>query len=621
MLKMRVAIMLLLWMPGMAALQAQNLCADLSGRLDSLSSQVRTGSDVARREDIAVARQLQADIAKAACLKLLHQSDALLGRVYQQLGLMSAAEAAYEMAVQDARRLGDSLVVAYHLGTLGDLYTLEEQYERALLQHYEALRLEEAHGKNMSDIATARQRIARVLIQTGRLEEAADYLDKALEAKRAAGDTTRLGVINVLFADIYRRQGRYQEAVDNYLKDIPKRKSGNNYEGLIINYQGLAQTYVAWGQFEPAESYYLLALEAAQKINRKRRSGALWLELGELYATHHKDSLARNCFLEALATSDEVDSPTFQSRAGYQLAILYAAEGRHEEAFRYLMQHLTLKDSLAARSAALRVEDLRAKTELMEKDKAIAVLDRENKKGRTWVRFLLVGLLVLGAFTTVLVGLYRSRNRAWLELKAEQDHIRRLLAEKEAMLQLVSRYESLRNQINPHFLFNSLNSLASLIEVDKDSAVHFTHRFARMYRSILELGDQSLIPLAQELELVKSYMYLQTMRFGDNLQLQLDIAQPETYCVPPFALQLLVENAIKHNIISDARPLAIRIYAPQDGLLRVENPFQPRQNESASTGIGLKNLNERYLLLCGRPIRHGQENGLFFVEIPLILES
>ena len=83
--------------------------------------------------------------------------------------------------------------------------------------------------------------------------------------------------------DIARATGHTLEAVDNYLKDIPKRKSGNHYEGLLINYQGLAQTYVAWGQFEPAESYYLLALEAAQKINRKRRSGALWLELGELF--------------------------------------------------------------------------------------------------------------------------------------------------------------------------------------------------------------------------------------------------------------------------------------------------------------------------------------------------
>ena len=127
---------------------------------------------------------------------------------------------------------------------------------------------------------------------------------------------------------------------------------------------------------------------------------------------------------------------------------------------------------------------------------------------------------------------------------------------------------------------------------------------------------------AEELAFLKSYIFLLKERFGDNLEVDIrNLEEKKETGIVPLTLPMLFENAIKHNIISDARPLAIRIYAPQDGLLRVENPFQPRQNESASTGIGLKNLNERSLLLCGRPIRHGQENGLFFVEIPLILES
>ncbi len=184
---------------------------------------------------------------------------------------------------------------------------------------------------------------------------------------------------------------------------------------------------------------------------------------------------------------------------------------------------------------------------------------------------------------------------------------------------IASQYEVLKNQINPHFLFNCLNTLASLIVSDQQGAVRFTTRFAKMYRNLLEYGDQQLISLEKELELIDTYLFLQKIRFGNHLTIQKDI--PDTrYALPPFSLQLLVENAIKHNVISEESPLEITIKSGVDAL-EVSNKINLRPAAEPSTGIGLSNLNQRYQLLLSRGIVCNVEDGLFKIIIPLIPDA
>lgn len=184
---------------------------------------------------------------------------------------------------------------------------------------------------------------------------------------------------------------------------------------------------------------------------------------------------------------------------------------------------------------------------------------------------------------------------------------------------IASQYEVLKNQINPHFLFNCLNTLASLIVSDQQGAVRFTTRFAKMYRNLLEYGGQQLISLEKELELIDTYLFLQKIRFGNHLTIQKNI--PDTrYALPPFSLQLLVENAIKHNVISEDNPLEITIKSGVD-TLEVSNKINLRPAAETSTGIGLNNLNQRYQLLLSRGIVCSAEDGLFTVIIPLIPDA
>ncbi len=186
---------------------------------------------------------------------------------------------------------------------------------------------------------------------------------------------------------------------------------------------------------------------------------------------------------------------------------------------------------------------------------------------------------------------------------------------------VMAQFEILKNQIQPHFLFNSMNILRSLISTDTEKAQAFATQFSKLYRSVLGLKDQLLIGLEEELDFINCYIFMQKMRFADSLVVDLAIpADRMGYTLPPFALQILVENAIKHNIVSEEQPLTISVSVEGD-FLKIENPLQARGHVEDSTGTGLANLKARYALLGNLPIQIKENNNTFIVRIPLIPES
>ncbi|GHB61664.1 sensor histidine kinase [Persicitalea jodogahamensis] len=188
--------------------------------------------------------------------------------------------------------------------------------------------------------------------------------------------------------------------------------------------------------------------------------------------------------------------------------------------------------------------------------------------------------------------------------------------EKEAVR---SQFDALKNQVNPHFLFNSLSILSSLVEVDSGLAVQFINRLSKAYRYILEQRDNEQVPLRTELDFAAAYTFLLTIRFEDKLFVSIEVpeAARDRYGIAPLTLQLLVENAVKHNRLSEEEPLRVKI-ALEGEWLRVSNPLQPRPDREPSTGIGLENIINRYKLLTSRPVWIGEENGEFIVKLPLL---
>ena len=176
--------------------------------------------------------------------------------------------------------------------------------------------------------------------------------------------------------------------------------------------------------------------------------------------------------------------------------------------------------------------------------------------------------------------------------------------------------ETIRAQINPHFLFNSFSTLLAIIEESPRSAVTYTEQLSAFYRRVLATRDRELVPLSEELELARNYAYLLEERYGDYLRVRMDIAD-ETGSLPPFSLQVLVENAVKHNVVSSRYPLEVTIVRVDDRLV-VSNPLQPRLRPVEGTGFGLAAIRRRYNLLgASRPITR-TDAGTFTVELPIL---
>jgi len=221
------------------------------------------------------------------------------------------------------------------------------------------------------------------------------------------------------------------------------------------------------------------------------------------------------------------------------------------------------------------------------------------------------GLTVLA----LLAAFYLTANRR----SARRIQQLQLHAERLERAAVQAQLDALRNQVNPHFLFNSLSILAALVNTDARLAGQFIARLAKAYRYILEQRAQARVPLRTELDFLASYTFLLTMRFEHKLFVVIDVpeAARDAYAIAPLSLQLLLENAVQHNRLSAAEPLRVTI-ALAGNCLRVANPVQPRLMPAASTGVGLQNIVGRYRLLTDQPVRVAEADGYFTIDLPLL---
>lgn len=213
----------------------------------------------------------------------------------------------------------------------------------------------------------------------------------------------------------------------------------------------------------------------------------------------------------------------------------------------------------------------------------------------------------------IYIGIYFFRQ--WEKSQFESEDMKR----RHLQLQL----EALKNQVNPHFLFNSLNALTTLIHEDQNLAVDFVQRIASVYRYVLQSKDRQLVELREEINFINAFFFLQRIRFGENLSTSITI--PEncySFYIAPLTIQMLVENAIKHNVISSEKPLQIEIYAEGDCILAVKNNLQKKITTKNSMGIGLANITKQYEILgSSKKVEILNSDSCFIVKIPLFKEK
>ncbi|MBT8377582.1 MAG: histidine kinase [Bacteroidia bacterium] len=184
-----------------------------------------------------------------------------------------------------------------------------------------------------------------------------------------------------------------------------------------------------------------------------------------------------------------------------------------------------------------------------------------------------------------------------------------------------AKFDALKNQLDPHFLFNSLNVLTSLIEENPENAQKFTTALSKVYRYVLEQKNKELVTVDEELDFARTYMSLLKMRFEDSIIFEIpEKAQNPESKVVPLSLQLLLENAVKHNMVTSSKPLTIKIYEDSDHLV-VMNNLQPKQIVKKSSGVGLENIKQRYNLLTNKKVIINQEAKRFAIALPMLTKQ
>ncbi len=182
--------------------------------------------------------------------------------------------------------------------------------------------------------------------------------------------------------------------------------------------------------------------------------------------------------------------------------------------------------------------------------------------------------------------------------------------------QIAARYETLKNQVNPHFLFNSLNVLTTLVHKDADMAEQFIRQLSKVYRYVLDSRDKEVVPLTKELTQLEAYIYLMKIRFGESLKTTINIHSEGM--VAPLTLQMLLENALKHNEASKMHPLSIDVFQEGNDYIVVKNNVKKKNSVGESTGVGLENIRSRYQFLSDKKILVHQDLDSFTVKIPII---
>jgi two-component system LytT family sensor kinase len=214
--------------------------------------------------------------------------------------------------------------------------------------------------------------------------------------------------------------------------------------------------------------------------------------------------------------------------------------------------------------------------------------------------------------TYIIIGIYEVFYfyQKWKQALLEQERFKRLAVQ--------SQLDGLKSQVNPHFLFNCLNTLSTIIPESPERSVNFVQKLAKVYRYILEIRDRELISLEEELAFLQNYVFLLKERFEDNLTVEINVPSASyRQQLMPLSLQMLVENAIKHNIISDQHPLHIRIELQENNLV-VSNDLQLKTNKLPSTRLGLKNIRDRYRFFTDREVDVISDQQHFLVKLPLL---
>lgn len=569
---------------------------------------------------------------------LLNNKDAVamgynnLGIISAQIGDFSKALKFYTRAYETNLQLNNKYDLAKNLSNIGNIYYETKDYTKALDHYARSVKIK----KEISDllgIASSYNNIGATYIKIERIDSTLFYMKSALKIYSQLSDQRYIAMMHANLGEVYHMQRNDKEAFAHINKSISIRRKIGDIGGESHCYQTLSDIYAEQNNLTLALEYLNNAVKCAEIAKDEKQKMECYLKMSFIYEKQGNPSKALMYYQKYHASSETI--------------------------YNNQKQKLTL--------------ELQAKYETAAKDNEIKILNSHNEINRLKLeksqfrlkkQQLIIGvtafiLILSTCFGIFYFRLFRQKQKVNQiledqnteieqqnqEISSQRDYLEYLNKELEIQKEKVTnqrnaietelkktllsseilqreniqfKFEALKNQINPHFLFNTYSTLISLIPENPVLAEKYTRNLSNVYRYILTSKDKELVRLKEEIDFISSYMFLISIRFNDYVKVRIDIKKEMLeYYLPLLSLQLLIENAVKHNIISNKKPLTITITS-EDQMLIVQNNLQKKSSIENSTKIGLHNIINRYTLICSEKVDICQTESHFTVKLPLI---
>lgn len=542
-----------------------------------------------------------------------------IGSAFNVKGDYVAALENYQKGLAAMKEAGDRKGTAALSNNIGLLYRNMGDNAKAFQYYRDDLAIQE-ELKNKNGIANAYNNIGTLYSDEANHSKALEYYQKSMRQMEELGDKTGMATAYVNVGAIYSQQGDYTAALDYYRKSLAIREEQDDQLGIATLYNNIGVVYKQLGQYPQALEYYRKGRLIQEKLGDKKGLVNSYYFTGTTFLDRESYTDAAKWCSKGLALSREMRALRSERNNCNCLYKAYKALGQNNRALAFHEQYVALNDSLQKDETNERLEQMELSRQVMadslgkEEEKLKMEITHQNevrRKNKIMNILLASGLFVLalalGFWSRML---YFRRYSQMFQNKAE--HL-----EKQ---QLLNEIALLKTQVNPHFLFNSLSILSSLVRIDPDLSEQFIDQLSRSYRYILEQKEQSLVTLRTELEFIRSYAFLLKIRFENKFDLHFDLPEDalDRYKIAPLTLQLLIENAVKHNRMSLREPLTVQVLLENNRTLVIKNRLQARHTPSVSTGLGLQNIINRYALLTERPVWAGEQEDEFVVKIPLL---
>lgn len=527
--------------------------------------------------------------------------------------------------------------MGYSSDMLGVLYLSFGDYKKALYHHFQSLNIFEKQ-KDIKGIAFTYNNLGAVYSHLKNYSKAKSCYQKSIDIKLQNGLLKEVSSSYINLGNIAMFQKHLDECIRYYMLGYTNAKKFNDQQNITIGLMNLGEGYYEKENTHLALTYYRKALLRVVQSQHQNFEAHIYFAMGKIYDNLQAFDTAQIYFAKALTISFNNNIRPLRLNIYKYVSRMYEHQKKFKEALDANQKFIALNDSIYNEESTQTISEIQNLYELEKKEEQIKRLNQEteiiqSRESREVIirNFFIVAFILISIITFVSIrSIFRKQktNRLlqvknikieWQRAEIERTNMALQVFNKELQKEnVVARYETLKSKINPHFLFNNLSTLSSLIVQDPKRALQFVSKFSKMYRSIMEHGNEQLVSVEHELEVMENYIFLCKMRYEDSLQVitQIDVGSKQAF-IPAFSLQLLVENAVKHNIISKNKQLTISIYT-QAGYLFVQNNYQPKINSEPSSGWGQQSIIERYKLVCDKIPFFEKSEGRYLAKLPLL---